>query len=198
MWEAAAIAAPAPLQGDLLEPPARLPTIAAGEAVVLDYAATGLSLGQHPLALLRPRLAVEGLVDTRDLAAARRGAWLRLAGLVLVRQRPGSAKGVVFFTLEDEWGVANLVLYPDIARQFRTAVVGARLVVAEGRVERVAGAVPIIHLIVRRLHGRDDLLASLGAMEAPWERALARADEVRRPEQREVPRVKLPPSRDFH
>ena len=198
LWEAAAIAAPAPLQGDLLEPPARLPTIAAGEAVVLDYAATGLSLGQHPLALLRPRLAVEGLVDTRDLATARRGAWLRLAGLVLVRQRPGSAKGVVFFTLEDEWGVANLVLYPDIARQFRTAVVGARLVVAEGRVERVAEAVPIIHLIVRRLHGRDDLLASLGAMEAPWERALARADEVRRPEQREVPRVKLPPSRDFH
>jgi len=198
LWEAAAIAEPTPLQGDLLEPPPRLPTIAAGEAVVLDYAATGLSLRQHPLALLRPQLAAEGLVDTRTLGNARRGAWLRLPGLVLVRQRPGSAKGVVFFTLEDEWGVANLVLYPDIAKQFRGAVVGARLVVAEGRVERAAAAVPIIHLIVRRLYGRDDLLAGLGSVEAPWERALARADEVRRPDPRDGPSIRLPPSRDFH
>jgi len=222
LWEAAAVEAPAPhpadrrsagtpslIQPDLLEPAARLPTVTAGEATVLDYTATGLSLRRHPLALLRPRLAAEKLADTRRLNAARRGAWLRLPGLVLVRQRPGSAKGVVFFTVEDEWGVANLVLYPDLARQFRAAVVGARLVVAEGRVERVEAAVPIIHLIVRKLIDRSELLADLAALDDtqgradahdPWTRSLARADEVRRPDLRgdPEPRVKLPASRDFH
>ena len=173
---------------------------------MLDYAATSLSLRHHPLALLRPRLAAERLADTRILGAARRGAWIRLPGLVLVRQRPGSAKGVVFFTVEDEWGVANLVLYPDLARRYRAAVVAARLVVAEGRVERHAAEVPIIHLIVRRLIDRSALLAGLAALDAPggapspspWRKALARADEAARPDLRDSPRLRLPPSRDFH
>ena len=121
---------------------------------------------------------------------------------MLVRQRPGSAKGVVFFTVEDEWGVANLVVYPDLAREFRAAVVAARLVVAEGRVERLDAAVPIIHLIVRRLIDRSALLAGLATLDdpaqGPWRRALARADEVEKPDLRGDPRVKLPPSRDFH
>ncbi len=200
LWEAAAVEAPAPLQGDLLEPAARLPPTSAGEETVLDYTSTGLSLRHHPLALLRPQLDALRLADTRRLNAARRGTWLRLPGLVLVRQRPGSAKGVVFFTVEDEWGVANLVLYPDLAQEFRAAVVAARLVVAEGRVERLEAAVPVIHLIVRRLTDRSDLLAGLAALDAPgpWNKALARADEVRRPDLRDSPRVKLPPSRDFH
>jgi len=212
LWEAAAVEAPGerPLQGDLLEPAARLPAASAGEEVVLDYTSTGLTLRQHPMALLRPQFMAERLADTRVLGAARRGAWLRLPGLVLVRQRPGSAKGVVFFTVEDEWGTANLVLYPDLALRFRAAVVTARLVLAEGRVERVAAAVPIIHLIIHRLHDRSGLLAGLAALDAPgaggatvggpgpWRRALARADEVERPDLRGDPRVKLPPSRDFH
>ena len=132
--------APAPLQGELFEPAASLPAATAGEETVLDYTSTGLTLRHHPLALLRPVLQAEDLADTRVLAAAKRGAWIRLPGLVLVRQRPGSAKGVVFFTVEDEWGVANLVVYPDLAREFRAAVVAARLVVAEGRVERLDAA----------------------------------------------------------
>ena len=208
LWEATAVeaAAPPPLQGELFEPPPRLPAATAGEETVLDYAATALSLRPHPLALLRPRLAAERLADTRLLGAARRGAWIRLPGLVLVRQRPGSAKGVVFFTVEDEWGVANLVLYPDLARRYRAAVVAARLVLAEGRVERHEAEVPIIHLIVRRLIDRSALLAGLAAVDgpehapshAPWRRALARADEVERPDLRDVPRLRLPPSRDFH
>ena len=198
LWEAAAVEAPAPLQGDLLEAAARLPAIRSGEAVLLDYAATGLSLQRHPLALLRPKLRMEGLSDSRALNTARRGTWLRLPGLVLVRQRPGSAKGVVFFTIEDEWGTGNLVLYPDIARQFRAVVVSARLVVAEGRVERVAGAVPIIHLIVRRLHDRDALLGELAGCDDPWRLSLARADEVRRPDLRGTAKPRLPASRDFH
>jgi error-prone DNA polymerase len=202
LWEAAAVEAPAPLQGELFEPAATLPAATAGEETVLDYTSTGLSLRHHPLALLRPVLDAEDLADTRVLNAARRGAWIRLPGLVLVRQRPGSAKGVVFFTVEDEWGVANLVVYPDLAREFRAAVVAARLVVAEGRVERLDAAVPIIHLIVRRLIDRSALLAGLAALDdpaqGPWRRALARADEVEKPDLRSDPRVKLPPSRDFH
>jgi error-prone DNA polymerase len=86
---------------------------------------------------------------------------------VLVRQRPGSAKGVVFFTVEDEWGTANLVVYADLVRRFRAAVVSARLVVAEGRVERTEAEVPIVHLIVQRLTDRSDLLLGLAALDRP-------------------------------
>ncbi|MCO6419749.1 error-prone DNA polymerase [Siccirubricoccus sp. KC 17139] len=202
LWEATAVEAPAPLQGDLLEPPPALPAVTAGETVVLDYTSTGFSLRQHPLALLRPQLQAARLADTRQLQAVRRGAWLRLPGLVLVRQRPGSAKGVVFFTIEDEFGTANLVLYQSRVEQFRAAVVSARLVVAEGRVERHEAEVPIIHLIVHRLTDRSVRLDALAALdvpaETPWRRTLARADEVTRPDLRGDPLVKLPPSRDFH
>jgi error-prone DNA polymerase len=201
LWEAAGVeAGPAPpLRGDLAEPDAALPRARAGEETVLDYTSTGLTLRHHPLRLLRPRLDALGMADTRRLDAARRGAWLRLPGLVLVRQRPGSAKGVVFFTVEDEWGIANLVLYPDRADRFRAAVVAARLVIAEGRVERHdAAAVPIIHLILHRLEDRSDLLAGLAAADAPWRRGLARADEVERPDLRGETRVRFPASRDFH
>jgi error-prone DNA polymerase len=183
LWAAAGVAAPVPLQAEAHEPPARLPRTTEGEEVVLDHAATGLSLRAHPLALLRPRLDTLGLADSRALAEARRGRWLRLPGLVLVRQRPGSAKGVVFFTIEDEFGVANLVLYPDIAERFRAAVVGARLVLAEGRAERVEDAeVPILHLIVRRLLDRSDLLDGLHLLDGRGlVPRLSRADEVIRP-----------------
>ena len=198
LWAAAAFEAPAPLAAEVVEPGAALPRATAGEQTVLDYTSTGLTLRHHPLALLRPRL---GPVDTRTLARAPQGKWLRLPGLVLVRQRPGSAKGVVFFTVEDEWGTANLVLYPHVAQEFRAVVVTARLVIAEGRVERHQAAIPIIHLLVRKLHDASDLLASLHATEAdPLLRSLARADEVNRPVLRSEPgvRLNLPPSRDFH
>jgi error-prone DNA polymerase len=132
-----------------------------------------------------------------------------LAGLVLMRQRPGSAKGVVFLTMEDEHGVANLVVYPDVAARDRAALVSGRLLLAEGRVERETqhAEVPIAHLIVRRLTDCSDLLDGLPqGKEAPergdatWaERSLGRADEVRRPEPgaRRPPRARLPASRDF-
>ncbi|HYF08512.1 MAG TPA: error-prone DNA polymerase, partial [Acetobacteraceae bacterium] len=132
LWQAAALGAePPPLAAHRgREATPRLPRATAGEQTVLDYAGTGLTLRAHPLALLRAKLKALGLADTRALNAAPQGRWLRLPGLVLVRQRPGSAKGVVFFTVEDEHGAANLVLYPDIAERFRSAVVMARLVVA--------------------------------------------------------------------
>jgi len=211
MWEAAGVETPLPLSKPRDDAQPDLPAETAGEQTVLDYAATGLTLRRHPLALLRPRLRDLGTVDSRALAAARQGSRLRLPGLVLVRQRPGSAKGVVFFTVEDEHGTANLVLYPDIVTRDRAAVVGARLVMAEGRVERTETAeIPILHLVVRRLHDWSHLLDGLHALEdaswdrAPWDRALANADEVRAPNPRDTrdPAARreagaMPPSRDF-
>jgi error-prone DNA polymerase len=196
--------------GPLLpEPAVNLPPQRVGEEVVEDYTATGLTLRQHPLALLRPALAGLGLHDTRRLSEARRGSWVRLPGLVLMRQRPGTAKGVVFVTIEDEWGHANLVVYADVGMRDRAALIGARLLVAEGRIEweTERAEVPITHLICHRLIDRSNLLdgmSSLDGGDAAWAgRALGRADEVRRPEpgsgrprpDGEAPR--LPRSRDF-
>ncbi len=204
LWDAAALSEPAPplAAAEGREAVPRLPRATAGEQTVLDYAGTGLTLRAHPLKLLRPQLNALSLADTRGLAGAPQGRRMRLPGLVLVRQRPGSANGVVFFTVEDEHGTANLVMYPDIAERFRAAVVAARLVVAEGTVERHdASEVPIIHLLVRRLMDRSDLLDGLHRLDdARWKGAMARADEVRHPDYRRdtAPRVHLPPSRDFH
>jgi error-prone DNA polymerase len=211
LWEARGVEAPLPLSEAQDDAPPLLPPETAGEETVLDYAATGLSLRRHPLALLRSRLTALGGADTRALAAARPRRWMRLPGLVLVRQRPGSAKGVVFFTVEDEFGTANLVLYSDIVVRDRAAVIGARLVLAEGRVERhEASEVPIVHLIVRRLHDWSHLLNGLHMTQEsgrPWDRSLARADEVERPDLRDphdatvrmarCDAARLPPSRDF-
>jgi error-prone DNA polymerase len=184
LWAAAALdrATPSPLPlFAAAEPAPRLPTATAGEDTVLDYGATGLTLRTHPMALLRPRMAELDTIDSRALAVARQGQQVRLGGLVLVRQRPGSAKGVVFFTLEDEFGTVNLLLYPAVTEAHRAAVLNARLLVAEGRLERLDEAeVPILHLIGKRLYDRSDLLDGLhriergGGLKPP----LARADEV--------------------
>ena len=200
--EAAAMAAQAPL---VPEPEVTLPDQTEGEAVVEDYLATGLTLRRHPLSLLRPQLDALGCGDTRQLNALRAGTKVRLPKLVLIRQCPGSAKGVVFLTVEDEHGVANLVVFERIAARDRAELVSGRLLIAEGRVEReVAQAeVPITHLIVERLVDRSDLLSRLVEIDAgatpdqDWtEKAPGRADEVRRPEPGSQ-RPKLPGSRDF-
>jgi error-prone DNA polymerase len=85
----------------------------------MDYTALGLTLGRHPLALLRPQLQALGCQDSRELATIKSGRAIRLAGLVLMRQRPGTSKGVVFVTLEDEFGTANLVVWADIGARGR-------------------------------------------------------------------------------
>lgn len=123
--------------------------------------------------------------------------------MVLMRQRPGTAKGIVFITVEDEHGTANLVVYTDVGTRDRAALIGARLLVVEARVEREAerAEVPITHLICRRLEDRSDLLSGLmqGGVSDEWsDRALGHADEVRRPDPGSVPSAaRLPSSRDF-
>ena len=112
------MAASAPLM-DEPRPPCRRQ--GEGEEVVDDYRATGLTLGRHPMAILRPVLDRLGLGDTRQLGSLRPGARIRLPGIVLLRQRPGTSKGVVFLTVEDEFGMGNLVVFASIAERDRPA-----------------------------------------------------------------------------
>jgi error-prone DNA polymerase len=132
-----------------------------GEDIVADYAHTGLTLRRHPVALLRGRLAARGIVTAAGLRELPDGATVRTAGLVITRQRPGSAEGVTFVTLEDETGSINLIVWRDVAERQRRALVGSRLMGVAGELQ-VQGEV--LHVIARRI---VDLSAWLGALAAP-------------------------------
>jgi len=135
-----------------------------GRTVVEDYRSVGLSLRRHPVALLRPRLVRRGAIACAALGAARDGGRVAVAGLVLVRQRPGSARGVMFVTLEDETGLANLVLWPSVFEANRSLVLSARMIACRGQVQRDEGGVT--HLVAERLTDLSGLLRSLGQEEA--------------------------------
>jgi error-prone DNA polymerase len=137
---------------------ALLPQMPLGEHVVEDYATTGLTIKRHPLAFLRAELAREGLVAAADLAILPVGRRLAIAGLVLIRQRPGSANGVVFVTLEDETGVANLIVWPAILERFRRAALGATLLYCGGRLQREES---VIHVVAEDLR---DMTARLNTL----------------------------------
>ena len=184
------------------EPTVPLPVMPLAEQVVADYQTLRLSLKAHPMAFLRRSLRAQGHLAAQDLAATRNYQPVRLAGLVLVRQRPGSAKGVCFITLEDETGTANLVVWPKVMETFRKTVMQARLLVVEGHVQR---EVEIVHVVAERLIDRTDALLRLAPEGfAP---ALSHADEVMKPVQGSArgsshthPRDAriVPKSRDFH
>ncbi len=127
---------------------ALLPEMPLGEHVVEDYASLGLSLKRHPLAFLRRELAGEGLVTAADLARLPVDRRLAIAGIVLIRQRPGSANGVVFITIEDETGIANLIIWPAILERFRRAALGATLLRCTGKLQREQS---VIHVVAERL-----------------------------------------------
>ncbi|MBK1837535.1 error-prone DNA polymerase [Azospirillum sp. YIM B02556] len=144
------------------EPEAPLPVMALGEHVVMDYTSLSLSLKAHPLALLRDGLP--GVTPAERLVRTRDGRRLTTAGLVLVRQRPGSAEGVVFLTLEDETGIANLVVMPDAFETFRRPIMTARMMAATGRVQSHDG---VVHLRVESLIDLTHRLAELTGGERP-------------------------------
>jgi error-prone DNA polymerase len=165
------------------EPEVILPDMALGEHVVEDYASLSLSLKCHPLTLLRDGLEQSGILPTSRLAEVRHGTRMSVAGLVLVRQRPGSASGVVFITLEDEYGVANLIVVPPVFERFRKVILTARLIAATGRVERQDG---VIHLLADHLSDQSPRLRELTAEPDHFQPGdiaggIARADEVKRP-----------------
>jgi error-prone DNA polymerase len=177
-----------------------LPSMPLCEHVVADYQTLRLSLKAHPMTFLRASMVRQGYSAAADLGGMRNGQHLRLAGLVLVRQRPGSAKGVCFITLEDETGVANLVVWPKVMAAFRKVVMTARLLQVTGHVQRdpVSG---VVHVVVEALSDRSDALLRLS--DSRLTIPLSRADEVARP----IPSPTLghprntkiiPNSRDFH
>ncbi len=138
------------------EPPARLPQMSLGEEVVADYQTIRLSLKEHPMALLRPHLP--DVVTAEGLRGLRDGARASVAGLVLVRQRPGKGNAI-FVTLEDETGVANLVLWVRVFERYRREIMSARLMLAQGRVQKSPEGV--VHLMTERVVDRSALLLRL-------------------------------------
>jgi error-prone DNA polymerase len=140
---------------------ALLPQMPLGEHVVEDYASLGLSLKRHPLAFLRAELARDGRVCAADLARLRNGNRVAIAGIVLIRQRPGSANGVVFVTIEDETGIANLILWPPILERFRRAALGAILLDCTGRLQREES---VVHIVAERLADLTPRLHRLRAL----------------------------------
>ncbi len=180
------------------EVPVPLPVMPVCEQVVADYQTLRLSLKAHPMSFLRSSMAQQGFQTTADLKNSRNGQKIKLAGLVLIRQKPGTAKGVCFITLEDECGVANAVVWPKLMETYRRVVMQSRVLVIEGYVQR---DVDVIHVVARHLEDRSDVLLRLSP--DGMQPALAHADEVVRPipaPTRRHPRnvAIIPKSRDFH
>ncbi|MDE0416186.1 MAG: error-prone DNA polymerase [bacterium] len=198
LWQARALpkgqalplfeAANGPTEGT--EAPAALPAMAAGEEVIEDYRTLRLSLRAHPLAFLRTRLANRGALAAEAIAGARDKERTAAAGLVLVRQRPGSASGVIFMTLEDETGVVNIVVWPRVLESFRRAVLGARLVLVKGRIQRAGD---IVHLVADRL---EDLTGWLDLL-TPDEGSAPPPGPVAFPSRHPRNVRTIPKSRDF-
>ncbi|HTB05092.1 MAG TPA: error-prone DNA polymerase [Bradyrhizobium sp.] len=188
-----------------------LPAMPLPEQVVADYQTIRLSLKGHPMEFLRSMFAGESVIACDGVCHARDRQYVRCAGVVLVRQRPGSAKGVVFMTLEDETGIANIVVWPKVMEKFRKEVMGARLVLVEGTIQ--SSPEKVVHLVAEKLFDRSrDLVGlandALGRKHpVPAGPALIEplhddrrqhpdnpAQKIRHPRNVRI----LPPSRDFH
>jgi error-prone DNA polymerase len=220
LWEVKALGSPEPLPlfawSDTREtgpePAVVLPETPLGEHVVIDYQTLRLSLKAHPMSLLRARFTDARVLACAGLREQKDGARVMVAGVVLVRQRPGSAKGVVFMTIEDETGVANAVIWPKTLERFRKVVMTARLILIRGRIQRHED---IIHVVSAELVDRSDWLGDLTEQRVAMPIPIANADEVLRPDPgsargkasaRDHPRFHghpratrvIPKSRDFH
>jgi error-prone DNA polymerase len=135
-----------------------LPSPTEGENLLADYASTGLTLGRHPLALLRPRLARLRFASSEDIRQLPGGSPVRAAGIVTGRQRPGTASGTVFVTLEDESGTVNVIVWPHLVEAQRRELLGSQLMGVEGTLEREG---EVMHLVAKRLSDHSELLGSL-------------------------------------
>ena len=188
-----------------------LPEMPLPEQVVADYQTVRLSLKGHPMEFLRERFTSERVVACRDVNHTNDKRRVRCAGVVLVRQRPGSAKGVVFMTLEDETGIANIVVWPKVMEQYRKEVMGARLILVEGYIQ--SSPEQVTHLVAQRMFDRSHDLIGLAndslsrKHPVPAGPALIEPLNDDRREHPDNPAQKirhprdvriLPPSRDFH
>ena len=187
LWEVKALANAPPLplftwsetQEAGTEPAVALPEMPLSEHVINDYQTLRLSLKAHPMSFLRDRLNTQRIAACSDVRSLKDGAFVRVAGVVLVRQRPGSAKGVVFMTIEDETGVANAVVWPKALERFRKVVMAARLILITGRIQRHED---IIHIVSSKLEDKSDRLLLLSEWANDMRAPIANADEVLRPD----------------
>jgi error-prone DNA polymerase len=161
-WQATGVERKMPLLPDpviaeglpMLRPPEE------GEDIIADYRALGLTLGRHPLALLRGRLGAAGWLTAAELWERPSGERVRTGGIVVTRQRPGSASGVTFVTVEDETGHVNLIVWRDLGDRQRSVLLGARLLGVSGVIQREGD---VLHVVARRLEDRSRLLGELDA-----------------------------------
>jgi error-prone DNA polymerase len=165
-------------QPEVIEPSVPIVPMCAGRNVVEDYASVGLTLRQHPVAFLRGTLHPRGIIPCAALLTSRDGQHVTVAGLVLVRQRPGTATGVIFITIEDETGIANLVVWSSLFDRQRRIVLSASMLGCRGRVQREGD---VIHVVAAQLDDFSDLLRSVGNRQHPFPIAHGRGDGVTHP-----------------
>jgi error-prone DNA polymerase len=161
---------------DFAEPAAQIVPMKPGREVVEDYRTAGLTLRRHPVAFLRQDLAARGIVRAAELSHLRDGRRVRVAGIVLVRQKPGSAKGIMFMTIEDETGHANLVIWPTVFAAQRRLILSSGMIACHGRLQREGS---VIHVIAERLDDLSDMLRSVGARGEAFPFRTGRGDEAR-------------------
>ncbi|MEM9277877.1 MAG: error-prone DNA polymerase [Pseudomonadota bacterium] len=174
------------------EPKVHLPPMPLGEHVMIDYQALTFSLKAHPMRFLREELHRRRFVRNVDLRELPSGKTVSVAGLVLVRQRPGSAKGVIFETIEDETGVANIIVWPKTFEKYRNLVLGSRCVGIRGKLQKVDN---VIHVVAHHVEDLTPMLSILHDSDTAIE-CLANADEVKRPV--EDIRNKIKPASRLH
>ena len=160
---------------ELREPAVALRPMTAGGEVVEDYGHVGLTLRNHPVSFLRGDLRRQRVVPCAEAMQTRDGRWLQTAGLVLVRQMPGSAKGVVFITIEDETGIANLVIWPKVFEKQRRVILSARMMAVHGRIQREG---EVVHLVAHHLTDLSEALASIGGRDTAFPLPHGRGDEL--------------------
>jgi len=161
---------------EVIEPTVALKPLTEAREVVEDYTSMGLSLRRHPFAFLRQDLARRQIATCADVRAPRDSTWLTVAGLVLVRQMPGSASGLIFATIEDETAHANLIIWPSLFERQRRTVLSASAVACRGMVQREG---EVIHVVATNLIDLTHLLRQVGQQEESFCMPNTAADMVR-------------------
>jgi error-prone DNA polymerase len=179
------------------EPSVALRPMSAGGEVVEDYGHVGLTLRDHPVAFLREDLRRRRIITCTEAMQSRDGRWVETAGLVLVRQMPGSAKGVMFITIEDESGIANLVIWPTVFEKQRRIILSTGMMAVYGRIQREGD---VVHLVAHRLTDLSPELASVGDRDAAFPLPHGRGDEFHHGSPGIDPRIlpKGPKPRDIY
>ncbi|MBB3952634.1 error-prone DNA polymerase [Aureimonas jatrophae] len=181
---------------EVQEPVVHLPAMPEGGEVVEDYGHVGLSLRAHPVSFLRADLKRRGFITCAEAQASRDRRWVEVGGIVLVRQRPGSAKGVMFITIEDETGVANLVVWTKTFEANRRTVLGAGMMGVRGRIQREG---EVVHLVAHQLSDLSGEFASVGRRGRMGEGAAGRPDDadIAAVTVHQVPFPRMPPAKDM-